>query len=60
LHAARKGEEKAGHYVRERERERERESFHVLYLHIFVDKLEYNKFPLFVNFDIRDLDVSTH
>jgi len=24
-----------------------------------VDKLECNKFPLFVNFDIRELDVST-
>jgi hypothetical protein len=36
--------------VTERERERgETES----YLHIFLDKLEYNKAPLFVNIDIR-------
>jgi hypothetical protein len=40
-------------------RERERELFHVLYLHIFLFKLEYNKVPFFVNFDIRELDISS-
>jgi len=39
--------------------DRQTDSLRVLHLHTFVDKLEYNKFPLFVNFDIRELDVST-
>jgi hypothetical protein len=42
-----------------RERNRQTESFHVLFLHIFLDKLEHNKVPSFVNFDIRELDVSS-
>lgn len=40
-------------------RQTDRQTFHVLFLHIFLDKLEYNKVPLFVNFDIRELDVSS-
>jgi IS5 family transposase len=44
---------------RETERYRDRQSLHMLYLHIFLNKLEYNNVQLFVNFDIRELDVSS-
>ena len=43
----------------DRQTDRRTESFRVLYLHIFSNKLVYKKVPLFVNFDIRELDVSS-
>jgi hypothetical protein len=44
--------------VCERERERERGEAES-YLHIFLEKLEHSKVPLFMNIDVRELDVSS-